>query len=379
MSDPPAPAPARVRLDSIDLLRGAVMILMALDHARDFFAESLVNPVDLAHTTPALFATRWVTHFCAPVFSFLAGTSAYLSLSRGKTKRSLAWFLLSRGAWLIVLDLTIVHVGFAGLDDTLAFSTLWALGGAMMVLSALVFLPTWAVATVATLILAGHNALDSFHGGGISWRLLHTGGPIGHHWFVIYPLLPWIGVMAAGYAFGAVMRLPEAERRRWLWTLGLAMMAAFIILRASNLYGDPRPWSPQPRAGYSLLSFVNTQKYPPSLLYTLMTLGPAIVALALLDGIRVSPGHFVVVFGRVPMFFYLIHLFALHIPSWIYFGSKYGARVLYLGFGDKPAGYGLPLWAAYVAWMLAVVALYPLCRWYAGVKARSTSVWLSYL
>jgi uncharacterized membrane protein len=373
-----ATVPARTRLDSIDLLRGAVMILMALDHSRDFFTTWTVNPVDLKATTPFLFATRWVTHFCAPVFSFLAGTGAFLSAARGKPKSSLSWFLFSRGLWLIVLDLTIVHVGFAGGNRELALITLWALGGSMIVLSALVYLPTWAIAAIGALIVCGHNAFDGINGG-VVWQLLHTGGPIAPHLAVGYPILPWIGVMALGYAFGEVVILPTEKRRRTMLLAGLSMIALFVILRSKNIYGDPDPWTAQKDFVFSLMSFVNTEKYPPSLLYTLMTLGPALVALALLDRVRVSPSNFVVVFGRVPMFYYILHLFFLHIPAWIVFGRRYGWSVMSFGWGTTPRDYGATLAVAYLAWALAVAALYPLCRWYAGIKARSRNPILSYL
>jgi uncharacterized membrane protein len=249
----------------------------------------------------------------------------------------------------------------------------------MIVLAALVWLPTWAIAAFAAAILFGHNASDGWQGGGVAWRILHNGGPIAPRLVVAYPILPWIGVMAAGYAFGEVMILPTEKRRKLLWALGLGMIALFVILRSHNYYGDPRPWSEQPSLGYSIMSFVNTQKYPPSLLYSLMTLGPSILVLALLDGVSVSRHNFVVVFGRVPMFFYLLHLFFLHIPSWIYFSRKYGAKVLWFGWGQTPDDFGVSLAGAYLAWALAVLALYPLCRWYADLKARSRNPWLSYL
>jgi uncharacterized membrane protein len=376
--------PPRARLDSIDLLRGAVMILMALDHARDFWVFPQPRPTDLAHTTPILFATRWVTHFCAPVFSFLAGTAAFLSAARGKPKRSLAWFLFTRGLWLILLDITIVRAGFFGTAPVgIGLVTLWALGGSMMVLAPLVFLPTWTVAAIAVAILAGHNLTDGIHGGPI-WTLLHTGGPVGTLFGaqvrVAYPLLPWIGVMAAGYAFGEVLLLPAEKRRRLLTALGAGMLVLFAVLRGVNLYGDPHAWTAQPRGMlYSFFSVLNCEKYPPSLSYFLMTMGPSLLALRLLDGVQVSPRNFVVVFGRVPLFFYVVHLFALHVPVWIWFGRRYGGAVLDISFFRAPPDYGAPLWVAYGAWALAIVALYPLCRWYASVKSRSRSAWLSYL
>jgi uncharacterized membrane protein len=375
---------SRARLDSIDLLRGAVMILMALDHARDFFTFHQPQPEDLAHATPALFATRWVTHFCAPVFSFLAGTAAFLSASRGKPKPALAWFLFSRGLWLILLDVTVVRLGFFGTADVgIGLVTLWALGGAMIALAPMVFLPTWAVGAIAVGIIAGHDLTDGMQGGAL-WTALHVGGEVGtlfgQQVHVRYPLLPWIGVMAAGYAFGEVMLLPTERRRRTLTALGCGMLVAFVILRGFNLYGDPRPWAEQPRGPlFSFFAVLNCAKYPPSLAYFLMTMGPSLLALRFLDGVQVSPSNFVIVFGRVPLFYYVLHLFALHIPAWIYFSRRYGSAVLGISFFRAPPDYGLPLATAYLAWALAIVALYPLCRWYASVKARSSSAWLSYL
>jgi uncharacterized membrane protein len=379
----PQGAPARARLDSIDLLRGAVMILMALDHSRDFFTSTKPNPTDLASTTPILFATRWVTHFCAPVFSFLAGTAAFLSASRGKPKRSLAWFLFTRGLWLIVLGQTVVHFAFFGTTPAIGGATLWALGAAMIALAPMVFLPTWAIGAIAVAIVAGHNLTDGIRGG-IWWKVLHTGGPIGTIFgvpvFVGYPILPWIGVMAGGYAFGEVMLLPVEKRRRLLVSLGAGMLVLFAILRGANLYGDPHPWRSQPRGAlFSFLSVLNCEKYPPSLSFLLMTMGPALLALRFLDGVRVSPDNFVVVFGRVPLFYYVLHLYALHIPAWLWFSRRYGASVLSINFFHAPADYGEPLVVAYIAWALAVVALYPLCRWYASLKARSRNPLLSYL
>jgi uncharacterized membrane protein len=382
---PEAAAPtARIRLDSIDLLRGAVMILMALDHSRDFFTSPRLGPLNLAATTPILFTTRWITHFCAPVFSFLAGTAAFLSASRGKPKPSLAWFLFSRGMWLIFLELTLVRLGFFGVGAIgIGAATLWALGGAMVVLAPLVFLPTWAVAAIGLGIIAGHDLTDGIHAGWL-WGVLHTGGRVGSLFGVpvrvAYPLLPWIGVMCAGYGFGEVMVLPAEKRRPLLLGLGVGMLALFAVLRGANLYGDPHPWTSQPRGTlYTFFSIINCEKYPPSLAYFLMTMGPSLIALRLLDGVRVSPANFVVVFGRVPLFYYLLHLYALHIPAWIWFSRRYGASVVGITMFNAPPDYGLPLWTAYLAWALAVVALYPLCRWYASVKARSHNPLLSYL
>jgi uncharacterized membrane protein len=382
MAAPEAATPRR--LDSIDLLRGAVMILMALDHSRDFFAWPKPDATDLASTTPVLFATRWVTHFCAPVFCFLAGTAAFLSAARGKPKPALAWFLITRGVWLILLDVTLVRFGFFGFaGGGFGLATLWALGCGMIVLAALLFLPTWAIGAFAVVIVGGHDITDGFQAGPI-WNALHSGGFLfnflGMPVFAFYPVLPWIAVMAGGYAFGEVMLLPAERRRRVLWGLGAGMIVGFLLLRGSNLYGDPRPWSEQPRGTlFTALSFLNCEKYPPSLSYLLMTMGPSLLLLGFLDGIQVSARHPLIVFGRVPMFYYLTHLFVLHIPAWLYFSRRYGASVMSIAFYNAPPDYGTSLWVAYLAWGLGVAALYPVCRWYATLKEGSRNPWLSYL
>lgn len=384
------------RLDAVDLLRGLVMVIMALDHTRDFFHESafLYPPEDLTRTTPLLFFTRWITHFCAPVFVFLAGTGAFLSVSRGKSKRQLSWFLITRGLWLILLELTLVRLGwfpFAGLTFFVV-QVIWVLGVSMIVLAALIYLPLRVIAAIGVLMIASHNLLDrltpeSFGALGWLWRLLHEGGPwqpgAGVFVFVRYPLIPWIGVMAAGYAFGQLLLFERARRRKVLLTLGLALTLAFIILRATNFYGDPRPWSAQEQRTpvFTLLSFLNTEKYPPSLLFLLMTLGPAIALLPLLEGVRGALGRFLVTFGRVPLFYYLLHVPLIHLTTLVFDLARY-RRVVFdtiFATGTPPPGYGYSLTVVYLVWFGVVLVLYPVCRWFAGVKARRRDAWLSYL
>jgi uncharacterized membrane protein len=386
---------ARVeRLDAVDLLRGLVMVIMALDHTRDFFHEGafLYPPEDLTRTTPMLFFTRWITHFCAPVFVFLAGTGAFLSVSRGKSKRQLSRFLITRGLWLILLELTLVRLGwfpFAGLTFFVV-QVIWALGVSMIVLAGLIYLPVRAIAAVGVLMIASHNLLDrltpeNFGARGWLWLWLHEGGPwqagAGVFVFVRYPLIPWIGVMAAGYAFGQLLLRERARRRKVLLTLGLALTLAFIILRATNFYGDPRPWSAQPTPVFTLLSFLNTEKYPPSLLFLLMTLGPAIALLPLLEGMRGALARFLITFGRVPLFYYLLHVPLIHLTSLVFDLARYRRVVFATIFatGAPPPGYGYSLTIVYLVWLGVVLALYPVCRWFAGVKARRRDAWLSYL
>lgn len=388
-----APAPARPRLDSVDVVRGLVMIVMALDHTRDYFSNVHANffsAAEIVKLPASIFFTRWVTHFCAPVFVFLAGTGAWLG-GRRRSRRELSWFLLTRGLWLVVLELTVVH--FAWTFDVKiqqAFvQVIWAIGVSMVVLAGLVFLPTWIVGAFGVTMIAAHNAFDAvkpeaFGGEAAIWEIFHVPGLVqipGWTIFVAYPLIPWIGVMAAGYAFGALYELPAPRRVKSLRRLGIAGIALFVVLRFSNVYGDPLPWSFQPQHGiHTLMSFLNCEKYPPSLLFLLMTLSPAILALSFLDG-RPASGVFkaVVVYGRVPLFYYVLHLLLLHAGADVYALGKYGAKALQINPLALPPDYGLSLPIVYALWLGAVLALYPACAWYARLKARSANPWLSYL
>ena len=385
------PDTVRPRLDSIDLLRGLVMILMALDHTRDFFTNAHFDPTDLSQTTAALFLTRWVTHFCAPVFTFLAGAGAYLASARGKTRPQLSRFLLTRGLWLIVLEYTVVWFGITFDFDWhfLPASVLWALGWGMIVLAGLVHLPLPVIAAFAGATIAGHNLFDAVRPDqlgplGPLWAVLHTRGPLpltpsvtlGVH----YPLVPWIGVMAAGYVFGAVFLLNRPRRRTTMLGLGASLILLFVALRATNFYGDPHPWSPRQDALFTVLSFLNCQKYPPSLLYLLMTLGPALLALPVFEHSLGRLGRPLLMFGRVPLFFYLLQWYAAHLlavvvnaalgrpASWLLGGAPWNA----------PQGYGYSLGVVYLMWIVVLVLLYPPCRWFAALKRRRCDAWLSY-
>ncbi len=392
----PNPSAPAARLDSVDLLRGIVMIVMALDHTRDFFHFSAIhgnNPLDLARTTPWIFFTRFITHYSAPTFTFLAGTGAYLSVMRGKPKCELSWFLVTRGAWLIFLELTLfMWFGwqFAITPTSYVFATLWALGWSMIVLAGLIHLPLWAITTFGLTLIAGHNALDgikpeSWGAGAPLWQVLHAGGSFTIagkiQIFAFYPLIPWLGVMAAGYSFGAIYQWEPARRRTWLLRLGAAIIIGFALLRFSNLYGNPSTWAPQKNGLFTLLSFMNCMKYPPSLLYLCMTLGPGMILLALFE--RGTPAWLkpALVFGRVPMFYYLLHIPLIHglaiLMNWYRFG---GGNFASLKSADAPPpDAGVSLVWVYVVWLSVVFALYPLCRWFADLKRRRRdAVWLSY-
>ncbi len=382
------------RLDSVDLLRGVVMVLMALDHTRGFFSNVAFDPTDLQKTTAALFLTRWITHFCAPVFVFLAGTGAYLSGARGKPTPQLAWFLLTRGSWLVLLELTLVRfTWFFNVDYGFVLcAVIWAIGWSMVVLAGLVFLPTAVITLVGITLLAGHNLLDGlapdrFGSWSWLWKILHSGGGIepvaGVLVIAAYPLLPWLSVMAAGYGFGALLLLSSEQRRRWLWLLGSALCVAFVALRATNWYGDPRPWSEQPNGWFTLFSFLNCHKYPPSLLFVLMTLGPALIGLAVLDRGPSRVGSPLVVFGRVPLFYYVLHFALIHTAAVVFAYARYGeASWLFQNPNvpnSRPADYGYDLAVVYLVWINVVLLLYPACRWFAEVKRRNRNAWLSYL
>lgn len=347
------------------------MVLMALDHARDFFGDGRRDPTALATTTVPLFLTRWITHFCAPVFVLLAGTSAYLMLSRGDGERAVSKFLLTRGLWLIVLELTVIRVAWF-FDLTWRFTALqviWAIGWSMIGLAALVFLRPRVVGALGVATIALHNLLDH-HALGPKWlaSILHAPGLLepasGYRLFVVYPLIPWIGVIAVGFALGEIV----SERRKLLW-LGAATTAAFVVVRGLNRYGDPRPWSGEL---HPVLSFLNCQKYPPSLAYLLMTLGPALIALALLEKRASRPLE---VIGRVPLFYYIAHLYLLHtlalLGAWWLRGESILGRPFFAGGGVRA---GLP--GVYLGWLLALAILYPLCRWYAALKLRRRDVWV---
>lgn len=384
------------RILSIDALRGLVMIIMALDHTRDYFhsAAMVFQPEDLTRTTAALFLTRWITHLCAPVFMFTAGLGAFFWLNRGRTKRELTRFLWTRGLWLVVLDLTIVRFAmtFSMVEGIVILSVLWALGWAMIVLGLLVYLPVRVLAALSIAGIALHNLADPIQASQLGsaawiWNVVHQLGvfPVaGVLVLVAYPLVPWIFVMAAGYCFGHIFQLES--RRQWMFRIGLSLTIAFVVIRGINVYGDPVPWSAKV-PGMTVLSFLRCNKYPPSLDYLLMTLGPAILLLGWLDRFALKPANPLMVFGRVPLFYFILHLFAIHILTIPLALLRYG----HAGFllhplpsmgGDAklfPPNYGYDLWVVYMLWFTVVAMMYPVCLWFARLKERRRDWWLSYL
>jgi uncharacterized membrane protein len=399
------------RVASVDLLRGLIMVFMALDHVRDFFSGLRILPENLNQTYLALFFTRWITHFSAPGFFFLAGTGAYL-YGRKRSRAEVTRFLWTRGLWLVVLEATIVFWGWTWAFPLpgLGLLVIWALGMSMIFLSVLVRLPLKWIAVTGLTMIFGHNLLDFLRPemfGPLSWlwKLLHQQGfiflgtyqgqPIG--WFVLYPLVPWIGVMAAGYAFGAIMARPAEERQRLSLRIGAAAFVLFLALRLTNVYGNamvgggsvsPGPFVAQPTVEKTIIAFFNVEKYPPSLQFLLMTLGLELMALSWFDRLSLKGAggwlaDKITVFGRVPMAYYLMHLYLIHAMA-IVVAMIYGQPYQWLLWGGffanaPQSGYGHGLPFIYLMWLLAVVILYFPCKAYADYKARSKKWWLSYL
>jgi uncharacterized membrane protein len=330
-----------------------------------------MNPRDVHDA--GLFVTRWITHFCAPIFVLLAGVSGFLCGSRGRSRDEVARFLLSRGLWLMLVELTVVRFAwtFNVSYDFVFMQVIWAIGCAMVALAGLIYLPRWAIATFALTMILGHNLLDGVEANGSRrwlWVLTHAPGTLqptaGMEMMAIYPLIPWVAVMAAGYALAPVFLQPQEQRRRTLLTLGLIVTAGFIVLRATNFYGDPVPWTPQDGLLPTVLSFINCEKYPPSLLCLAMTIGPGLILLGLFQGARSTVARAVVAIGRVPFLFYVAHIVLLHVMAVV---------VAHLAVGDigwlfrhmpafnTPDDYGLALPAVYALWIVALALLYPMC------------------
>ena len=386
------------RLGSVDAVRGLVMIIMALDHVRDFIHRGAMSgsPTDLATTTPMLFLTRWITHFCAPVFMLTAGMGAYFYLRHGdRTRAQLSRFLITRGLWLIFLELTLMQFAYnfnLSTANPIFLIVLYVLGACMIILAALIWLPVPLLLAISIVVIALHNLLDGIRSTSPAWILLHQVGAFpfaGRIWIAAYSLVPWFAVMALGFCLASVFSWPPERRQRFLLRAGIAMTIAFLVIRLINVYGDPSKWSWQPTATLTVLSFLNVSKYPPSLLFLLMTLGPALIVLSWFDRLRFSRVHPLIVFGRVPLFYFVLHFVAAHIAAFMLAVPTYGSSAF--GFmwqpvpsmgGDArsfPPNFGWDLWVVYVAWALIVLSLYPLCFWFARVKERRRDRWLSYV
>lgn len=382
----------KFRISSIDILRGIVMIIMALDHTRDFLHFNL-DPTNLQTTTPVLFFTRWITHFCAPVFVFLSGTSAFLS-GRRKTKKELSSFLFKRGIWLIIIEVSVFNL-FLTFDPTysfLAVQVLWVIGFSMIILATAIYLPVPVIFFIGLIIVCGHNFLDAFDytrpaQTPVWWGFLHQQSffPYDHNrlFAILYPLLPWPGVMMLGYCLGSLYKKDfDAKKRQKLLTItGIVVTLFFIILRFTNIYGDPSEWNLQKNFVFTILSFLNVTKYPASLLFLSMTLGPALIFLSLFEKTKGKWTKIVSVYGRVPFFYFLFHFLVIHLICMIVFfanGHSFSeANTGLLHF--KSPNDGLPLGIIYLIWIAVVVALYPVCKKYDRLKSSHKKWWLSYL
>ncbi len=388
------------RLEAIDFLRGLVIVIMALDHTRDFFMVGHAqDPTRDPHATAALFFTRWITHFCAPVFVLLAGVSVGLMTAR-RSQNQLTRFLLTRGLWLIFVEIFIIATaetfspfGIAQVGGLIfvPMQVIWAIGSSMVALSALQRLGRKACFALGFAIVAGHNLLDRVWPASKlpdqqwpAWVALHSQmslhlGP--YLFLLIYPLLAWIGVMTLGFGISGVFELPAERRYQLLLWPGVAITAGFVILRALGVYGDPSAWHLQPGANVATaLSFLNTTKYPPSLLYLMMTLGPSAVLCSLADRMPAAVKSVLITYGRVPFAFYVAHFYLIHLLS-VLLGMLQGFRPgqMMTVFRFYPAGYGVGLPGVYAAWALVVVLLYPLCRCVGSVKSKRRDWWLSYV
>jgi len=390
------------RIASIDLLRGAVMLIMAIDHCRDHLLRGHPEPTDLTATTPLLFFTRWITHFCAPVFVFLSGISVWLAGTR-RTERQLSTLLITRGLWLLAVEVVLISPGIT-LDPLLhvvVLQVIWAIGASMLLLGLMIRLRAsrLVIGVVGAMIVFGHNVLDYTGAGAVGktfvWNLLvaspgFTNDCIvtifdNHSVLAAYALLPWTGMMLLGYAVGPVygQEFDAARRRRLLMRAGLLLLGAFLVLRGFNLYGDPAPWSAQKTTVLTVLSFLNVTKYPCSVLYLFMTLGPALIVLGVTEGVRNRWMDAVAVYGHVPFFYYVIHWYVAALATIIVFYLQgYGSsQIVRPGdpFRFDPPGFGLSLAGVYGVWLAVVVAMYWPCRWWGAYKKRSQKWWVSYV
>jgi uncharacterized membrane protein len=400
---------SRHRVQSIDILRGLVMVIMALDHVRDFLynaklgkaADAAMDPTNMQTTFPLLFFTRWITHFCAPIFVFLAGVSVYLMCQR-KTKKEISMFLIKRGFWLVFVEVVIITFAwsFNPFFNILFLQVIWAIGISMIIMGLLVLLPYEIICVIGLLIVAGHNLMDypsissGLKGSVFADMLYFSNFSIhrlfgDHYYLIIYSFLPWTGVMMLGYCFGKLYRqgADPAWRRKILLRIGTGLVLLFIILRFTNVYGDPVPWSSQPRgAVFTVLSFFNLNKYPPSLLYLCMTIGPGILFLALIEKVQNGFTKVMNVYGRVPMLYYILHFYIIHlVVVVVFYAQGFGTKDIVptegLPFYFKPNGLGFGLAGVYAVWLFVVLVLYPICKKYDRYKTAHAKEkwWLSYI
>ncbi|MGN6354900.1 MAG: DUF1624 domain-containing protein [Parafilimonas sp.] len=395
---PPALQQTKQRIQSIDILRGIVMLIMALDHTRDFFHVTAMtdDPLNFNTTTPLLFFTRWITHFCAPAFVFLSGTSAFLA-GRRKSKKELSTFLMKRGLWLLIVEIVIMSLifSFNPLYNIIFLQVIWVIGWSMILLGLLVRTSTKLIIITGAVLFFGHNILDYVQlpkqgPGHVLWSVLFTAfGTMfkyGETRFILdlYAILPWTGVMFLGYGFGKLYQQPDdVKRKKTILSIGFAVIIFFIVLRYINQYGDPSHWSKQKNSLYTFLSFLNTSKYPPSLCYLCMTLGPVIVLLALTETVQNKFARFAGMYGRVPFFYYVLHFFLIHVICVIlFFVSGHTSKDIVdmnSPFLFRPQHFGFSLGIVYVLWITVILALYKPCKWFDTYRKTHSQWWLSYL
>jgi uncharacterized membrane protein len=394
------PAPKQ-RIASIDILRGLVMLIMAIDHVRDFYHFGHPDPTNLATTTPFLFFTRWITHFCAPAFVFLSGASAYLAGTR-RTKSELSLFLIKRGFWLIAVELLFINLAIT-LDPTYhaqILQVIWAIGGSMVILGLLVRAPLPVIGTIGVVLVFGHNIFDpqyvTSHAVNDTFvgKLFISGKGFGDFWptapnrgfLLAYALLPWAGLMMIGYVFGSMYSktFDAVRRRKTLLYSGFGVLALFFVLRLMNSYGDPAPWSAQKTSTLSVLSFFNVTKYPPSLMYMCMTIGTSLVILALTEKVKNKFTSILFVYGNVPFFYYLCHWYLIRFGTIaVFFATGHNtSQIINPHRGPllfQPDDLGFNLLGVYIVWFLVIAILYFPCRWYSNYKRTHYQWWLSYL
>lgn len=380
-------------------MRGIVMVIMALDHTRDFFhvSANLFDPTDLEKTNPLLFFTRWITHYCAPTFVLLSGVAVRISEQR-KSKKELSIFLLTRGLWLLVIEAVVIRFSFLFnfYYDLTFLQVIFVIGACMILLAALIHLPYKIIAAIGILLLLGHNAFDgntlvADDPGFVWWSIFNQAGKIeidpGHLVIAAYPVLPWLSIMILGYMIGSMYQtsFDSTKRKKYLLITGLSFIGLFIILRSMNVYGDPAHWSEQKNFIFSLMSFVNTTKYPVSLLYTFMTVGPVLIILSWMENVNLSRLKPIQVFGRVPLFYYILHFYLIHTTALLAYMITHNTSFAEINFhfqasfGGIPFGVGYPLAVVYLVWISVVIVLYPLCVRYNKYKSTHTHWWLSYL
>ncbi|MBD2715247.1 DUF1624 domain-containing protein [Microvirga sp. STR05] len=387
----PVPGRASVaRVQAVDVVRGLVMVIMALDHVRELWSPTSIRPEDMAQTTGLLFFTRWITHFCAPTFVFLSGVSIWLYQQKQGSRCRTSRFLLTRGLWLAALELLVISFLLQWNYDMLLLQVIWVIGWSMVLLAGLLWLPRTVLAVLALLIIAGHDALPFIQPvtpENVGWALLHNNPfllplPPLPPFLVAYSLGPWLGVMLAGYVVGPWFALPLPRRTQLLRRVGAGLLVLFGVLRATNWYGDPAPWSVQPRGElYTVLSFLNVSKYPPSLLFVCLTLGVALLALSSVEQLTSRLSRWLRTFGQVPFFYYLLHLLLISASAWVWTRLAFG-QARNLGFtapATWPSAYHPSLWRTYAVWVGLVLMLYWPCRWYQQYRQRHSYWWLSYL